>query len=381
MHQQQPLAFTLVKTVVCARDEGKPLSPALATAWAMLRGELPTAQRMLSEEVSWGPDHQTDLRLVIDGVRAQFARDPDLEDEFLTFLAEVPPFASDDPDERAFVLPLLSVAGDGAGPSEPPTPPQQQPPTPQPAPTPQPTLAPQPTPTPQPSPSPQPTPTLQSTPAPPASFLARYGGYLIAGAAAAVVAVTVLALGLNGEANDAEAPTSSASSVVVPADPRDSLRSSNLPSGDPALSDTDALADWDARVDSLRQAGDFVGAVRAQETLTRRLETTSATTPALRRALTQLAILHAATGNHRQAVVEARKSLDIAYARADDTPRLATGRAHLRLARYYAELGETHMSQAHLRQARHVFGHAQVLATPEDRAVADRLAERLDAGS
>ncbi len=103
--QQQPLAFTLVKTVVSARDEGKVLSPALATAWDLLRTELSPAHRVIASEVSWSPTHQEDLKFVIEGVRKQFEKDAELENEFLAFLAEVEPFGKE--EKEANILPIL----------------------------------------------------------------------------------------------------------------------------------------------------------------------------------------------------------------------------------------------------------------------------------
>jgi len=103
--QQQPLAFTLVKTVVSARDEGKALSPALATAWDLLYTELSPAHRVIASEVNWSPNHQEDLRFVIEGVRKQFEKDPDLESEFLAFLAEVEPFGQGENDSA--ILPVV----------------------------------------------------------------------------------------------------------------------------------------------------------------------------------------------------------------------------------------------------------------------------------
>lgn len=103
--QQQPLAFTLVKTVVSARDEGKVLSPALATAWDLLRAELSPAHRVIAAEVKWSPAHQEDLRFVIEGIRKQFEKDPDLEGEFLAFLAEVEPFGES--EKKSSILPMV----------------------------------------------------------------------------------------------------------------------------------------------------------------------------------------------------------------------------------------------------------------------------------
>ena len=85
---QQPLAFTLVKTVVTARDEGERLAPAYRTAWSMVSAELDEPTRQLLDDLHWGPQHQLELRRVIDGVRRALSDDPALESEFSTFLAE-----------------------------------------------------------------------------------------------------------------------------------------------------------------------------------------------------------------------------------------------------------------------------------------------------
>ncbi len=85
---QQPLAFTLVKTVITARDEGRELAPAYQTAWDLLREEMSVDMRQLSEAVHWGPEYQSDLRSVIDSVRVCLTVDPALETEISTFVAE-----------------------------------------------------------------------------------------------------------------------------------------------------------------------------------------------------------------------------------------------------------------------------------------------------
>ncbi len=86
---QQSLAFHLLKTVVCARDEDVALTPALVTAWTMLRAELSPAHRVIADEVRWSPQQQDDLNFVIEGVLEQFAEDPALEAEIGALLSEV----------------------------------------------------------------------------------------------------------------------------------------------------------------------------------------------------------------------------------------------------------------------------------------------------
>ena len=88
MQEYQNLAFTLVKTVVQARDEGRSISTELEAAWEMLVEELQPAERMLASEVRWQADQQTDLRLVIEGFRRLFEGEPALGEEVKTFLAE-----------------------------------------------------------------------------------------------------------------------------------------------------------------------------------------------------------------------------------------------------------------------------------------------------
>ena len=85
---QQPIAFTLVKTVVTAKDEGRALDPAIHTAWDMLREELGTPVQHLTHSVTWDPGHQEELRQMIDAVRDCFEADPALETEIKTLIDE-----------------------------------------------------------------------------------------------------------------------------------------------------------------------------------------------------------------------------------------------------------------------------------------------------
>ncbi len=96
---QQPLAFTLVKTVVTAQDEGRALDPAIHTAWDLLREELGARVVAVERQVSWGPDHQEQLRQMIDALRDYFEKDPALEGEISTLL-----------DERKRINALAAVA-------------------------------------------------------------------------------------------------------------------------------------------------------------------------------------------------------------------------------------------------------------------------------
>ncbi len=84
----QPLAFTLVKTVVTAQDEGRSLHPTIHTAWDLLRELIGDSISRLEQTVAWGPDHQEELRQMIDAVRDCFEADPTLETEIQTLIDE-----------------------------------------------------------------------------------------------------------------------------------------------------------------------------------------------------------------------------------------------------------------------------------------------------
>lgn len=85
---QQPVAFTFVKTVVTAREEGRTLDDNLATAWAMLTEELDPGLATTARTVAWGPNHQEELRRLIDGIRGLFDREAELQEGIATLLNE-----------------------------------------------------------------------------------------------------------------------------------------------------------------------------------------------------------------------------------------------------------------------------------------------------
>ena len=110
MQEYQNLAFTLVKTVVQARDEGRSISTELEAAWEMLVEELQPAERMLASEVRWQADQQTDLRLVIEGFRRLFEGEPALGEEVETFLAESELFREREEEVPEEPEPALDIA-------------------------------------------------------------------------------------------------------------------------------------------------------------------------------------------------------------------------------------------------------------------------------
>jgi len=416
--QQQPLAFTLVKTVVSARDEGKVLSPALATAWDLLRTELSPAHRVIASEVSWAPKHQEDLRFVIEGVRKQFEKDPELEGEFLAFLAEVEPFGEGDDTDTA-ILPI--VVGGSTASTLPPTAtdanivfedlptentelsssdelPELDPQTPEnfieeiasaheveKAPTeihnsdPQVSLTDQ-------------LPTISkveaspitkafqgnrsSSPAnhPPVyeveterSPYLKYGIIALSALVVATVAFSVWSFAGSDETN--EIPTPVVEESIIPVD----TIVEQLPIKPPAEIKKEPTVKYSApglarlseKVDQLRQNGDYPGALTQQLNLAARLVAEDSPPLETAQAYSELAILYASQENILQAIVEQRKSLGfarLAFAKTDP----ALGRSHLKLASFYSDNGELHMARAHLQQARKIFGMAQELVSPTD---------------
>ena len=379
--QQQPLAFTIVKTVVSARDAGRDLSPPLRTAWTLLRAELPPAHRVISDEVSWSQDHQHDLKFVIDGLRQQFVSDPALEQEVIRFLSEVELYNEADREAMLPVL-ALTLGGTSAPSTSLGTPIQpaeldvepdanrspaqealaegriQQT---QPAESGEPATVAEPAVTAAPS--------VRRTSANSSGWQQTIGLATLGFAAVALIAFAAL------RSSDTE--TGVSAEVTASADV-DERASSTLSLGDDdATAAPHALAARtpDARrIDSLRAAGAFAA---AYELAAARWAGSTFDDAATRHAVAaEASTLAAALGRYADAVTHERQALDAAREAYGDRG-VETGRSHLRLATYYRETGELLMAGAHLRQARHVFGQAQDIVAPGDRETADRLAETL----
>ena len=371
--QQQPLAFTLVKTVVLARDEGRTLGPALATAWAMLFEELSAAHRMLFAELRWAPEHQDDLKLVIDGVRAYFQRDPDLEQEILAFLAEVEAYDEGEP-EHLGALPVVLAGGALPSLSVEPAPatrtvePEHSP-EPQPEAQPEPQARPASAPEPQPEPAPTPTATLNEVlPAPPAPAT-RYWPYALGAA--------VLLLFLGAIAYFVTRP-------VVPSAPQE-----------PVYPNTDTLASApgeyvadehlatsllvasvsDRHVDSLRAAGNYSQAYAQQLVRVDALDTDGASPRERALALAELATLASANRRPLAALEAQRASLLLLYEAS--ATELLRGRAHLRMAHFYLLNDEPIMATAHQRQARQCFGQSSEPPSDRDLGLQRQVTEQL----
>ena len=435
--QQQPLAFTLVKTVVSARDEGKVLSPALATAWDLLRTELSPAHRVIASEVSWAPSHQEDLKFVIEGVRRQFEKDPDLEEEFLAFLAEVEPYGKGDND--ATIFPILG--GITAGSDIPPTIGEiafdietneldvEQTPSPADSRQPDELLEPEVLDTPpvveqqpveldtaeaiteslqfediepsleeidapleevsdatealesEPPPSLTERPNLEAvnlsdnpTTLESSTALLRYWPF-----AAGILLVALLAFGawIVTDSTSTKSIAERVNSEQITSDTIvEQTEENNITTESSLEYSAPNTAKLSLAVDSLRKSGDYTTALATQRELAQILEEQHSPNEETAQAFSELAILYAAQDDALQAVVEQRKSLSFArqaFAKTDP----ALGRSHLKLASFYTDSGELHMARAHLQQARKIFGQAQELVTPTDIEKSEQVAERI----
>lgn len=357
------LAFTLLKTVVTARDGGREVPPTVATAWALLRAELRPAHRVISDEVGWRRDQQSDLKFVIDALTECFADDPVLAAEVRKLLesSRVHPGAVDAPTRReervAVPAPPTSPPPPGAPASGPPPsrpandagaldtsrpPPADAPRSPPPA-------------------------TKAAAISPPAR--ARLVGVALATAAVlSVGAVYRLAL---------RPGTPPPVAYARPAAPAKAPSLVNAPTPSPAP----RLPSPPRTASDLRAAGEYATAREAQRVEVARLDAAGAPAGVRSAAYVELATLSAANGRYRDAVEAQREGLELAYqARPDDT--VALGRTHLSLGRYYHQTGQLMIARAHLRQARHYAGQAQdILAAEALSREADALGEALVEGS
>ena len=85
---EQSLAFTIVKTVVTARDEARALPPPVHVAWELVQEELGARAREAEAVVAWGPEHRDEIEYLVQGVRDCFVNDAQLERELETLLSE-----------------------------------------------------------------------------------------------------------------------------------------------------------------------------------------------------------------------------------------------------------------------------------------------------
>jgi hypothetical protein len=436
--QQQPLAFTLVKTIVSARDEGRVLSPALATAWDLLRTELSPAHRVIASEVSWAPTHQEDLKFVIEGVRRQFEKDPELENEFLAFLAEVEPYRNR--DNEATIFPILGVTAGGSeipqtigeiaidieskelnadveiNPAEDHQPDEllkadevnevphieHEPIELETAHTPsesfqfadldspleesdtpdirveEQTLA-------------EDTVADESTveskiqdvvvEPPVSTSMHKSSGSMLSywpvGAIALLIALVTFGVWMFSGQNPPPSIPDQLDPVFIPSSvlPEDPVAVITESEPTPEYAEPN-IARLSKTVDSLRQSGDYAGALKKQQELAQLLDKERASDKEKAQAFSELAILYAGQNNVLQAVVEQRKSLNFArqaFAKTDP----ALGRSHLKLASFYTDSGELHMARAHLQQARKIFGQAQELVKATDLEQSEKVAEKI----
>ena len=386
--QQQPLAFTLVKTVVLARDEGRSLGPAMSTAWSLLHAELSPAHRMLCDEVHWAPEYQQDLKLIIEGVQDYFKRDPALKEEFLAFLAEVEPYeeATDravlplvlsasslptgdpraaeelvtaEPLQESVELhveqePLVDVASQAplsaAATTEVADPPVQL----------------------------TSEPVSESTGSQNTSAQRRptqlkhadreIWPFILAGAVLLGIFVTVYLLAhagrpepeLNPLISQPEAQTKALSEVTIDR--------------------TDELEKYALAADSLRAAGNYQAAYVAQLALVDRIQQDGEQGAAYATALTDLASLASANNQALAALDAQREQLELLYSWGE-VDGLQLGRSHLRMAHFYLQNDELLLASAHHRQAQHFFASVRGELTPELRQEATELKQRLAAAS
>ena len=353
--QHQPLAFTLVKTVVTARDEARELSPPLATAWRMMAAELSPAHRVMSEEVNWNPAQQADLRFVIDGVRQQFDADPRLAEEVLAFLSEVETYA-DEEEVRSAMLAIGIGASASSGA-------QHTEGTSLSGSFPEPDIA-------------QSLPTAGSRPitqsgveadsieddvvssstAPESgstTVTAAGGGSLPAVSLALAVALGVTYLIWARSANEATDP------------PPLDLKAYFEDSTDEVSAATFANLGYDY-AEPLANRPDYTDFERDARKLELELSSTAYPTPVAKtERILELGNLLRGASRHGEAAGAYLRALERQYANAT-TDRIALGRTHLLLARAYADAGRRVLSLAHLRQARHYFDQEQEIVAPSD---------------
>ena len=376
-HKQ--LAFTLLKTVVSARDAGREPPPPVGTTWSLIRGELTPAERALSDEVVWSRDRQVELRALIGSLSARFDADPELAGETEGLLRNLPgaePDVTSPTQEKRTTLPPLGVVVQAAAttaPTDQPTTPQfpevstsgktQQ----------SDVLA---------SARTRPTPPLPPSPpglAPPQpAALAPRSRTLLVGSVLAVAlslasAAVVVTL-RRGDAPVGREPSAQTEVASTPTRPPRGQRGSLPLPGAEATAQTS---------EELRRAGAYREAWVAQRERVEQLDDADAPPAERSAAYVELATLSAANGSYLDAVEAQREGLELAYeAGAARGDVLALSRHHLALGRYYHLTGQTTIARAHLRQARHYAGQAQDIAQADDLTQdVDELAAALSEGS
>ena len=366
---QQPLAFTIVKTVVTARDEDRALPPSVALAWDLLREELSASARAAEASVSWGPEERGRLKVLIQGVGDCMVNDPALEREFATLLDEserveapLPGGGSDDASEAE-----ASVA------SEPGPPPRTSPPARQAIPMIalppelEAELAPSGFPAVDEAPAVGEAPAAGRSPAMTAEIaeqmpvyapLDREGdpapiipsnlnptalGPKATSAPLIAIGVVALLLLLAGvaylwsdsgpDAVETEPPPAGeAPAAALPGDP------------DPPVATAPTAANH-------RDDGDYAAAHEAQRAYAASLENEGAPPAVRARAQATLAELSLAAADPKSAVVEQREAIALAKAAHGAESAIAADE-HLAMASYYLQTGETVMADGHYRQGR-----------------------------
>lgn len=363
----QQLAFDIVKTVVTARDEARALPAPLAAAWGMLREELGVQARAAVEEVTWGPEHRDALRQVIDGVRDCFVNDVGLEAEFATLLAEstelaalptapaadrspaadLPPAAADLTQATAVpssaasdgAIPMIELSDDLLG-EAPPAEEEER----------DAGAAPEASPVAPAVTAPAVTaPALERVAAPTTEAPNHRSPRLIA---VGIVVGLLLVLGLTllfvgGDAPEDEPPPPTAEASPTPPE-----------------------------LDGLLQGRNFAGAEAAQRAHVSALVAGGAPLELAAAATAQLAEVASRGDRPDTAVAVQRRALALARAAfGDEAPAVAE--AHLDIASYYVTAGESHMAEAHYRQARKLLRGAPAALTEERASRLQQLGDRL----
>lgn len=300
------LAFTLLKTVVVARDLGRPLAPQLFTAWAMIRGELSAGVRKVADELTWRRERTSDIKCVLAAVATCLRAEPGLAAAVVPLLSESPP--------QAEVL----LEGER---------------------------------------EPRPEPAAHVTLVSGAAISPRARRTLVTAVLGAAALLCVVAAYATFSRAGRGTPL-----TLAPGPPSVGIAPAERVASTPV-----AAAPTLRRAAPLRAAGEYEAARDAQRQQVAALDAAEAPADVRSRAYVELATLSAADGRYREAVEAQREGLELAYAStASDT--LALGRTHLALGRYYQLTGQNVIARAHLRQARHYARRSEEL--PDARQVA-----------
>ncbi len=374
--ENQALAYRLVETVVGARDQGRQLPPALASSWLMLRAELPPAHRVLVQELSCEPEHESDLAFVVGGVEQAFRRDEELSVQFGLLLTELAELGAVEADQRATVPASESDPGDPIAASYVADPTdhaayvteaavgdEAAPRSGAPAGT---------------TRRPRSTPNEYVWPlAIGALLLALFalGVYLFAGGDEETTPAA-------GDDRPVETTQASLSRAAQPVDDIFALPDSDtnaviayveidhqlLPADDAPLL---------ARVNQLFEARDYQAAIVEQKSLIDALDQQAASPASFADAWSLLAFLYNAAGDASFAVSCQRRSLEyarMAYGKHDT--RLA--RVHIALAAYYREAESTTTARTHLEEGTLIYTQTEELIPPNELAQANRVSSAID---